>query len=153
MRASNHTDLPLPVFCPDCGEPYPWTEAALKAAQELADNGIEATVVNARFAKPLDTELITSLARRIKRVVTIEENTLNGGFGSSVARLVQEYNLTDVQIKHLGVPDEFVEQGTQAALRAKYALDANGIARQVLTLFPEQKMESLLETKGKIAAS
>jgi len=37
MRASNHTDLPLPVFCPDCGEPYPWTEAALKAAQELSD--------------------------------------------------------------------------------------------------------------------
>jgi len=125
---------------------------ALEAAQELADTGIEATVVNARFAKPLDTELITSLASRIKRVVTIEENTLNGGFGSSVARLVQEYNLTGVQVKHLGIPDEFVEQGTQAALRAKYALDANGITRQVLTLFPEQKRETLLETKGKIAA-
>jgi len=125
---------------------------ALKAAQELADTGIEATVVDARFAKPLDSELIISLASRIKRVVTIEENTLNGGFGSSVARLIQEYNLTDVQVKHLGIPDEFVEQGTQAALRAKYALDASGIARQVLTLFPTQKMESLLETKGKIAA-
>ena len=109
---------------------------ALDAAQKLASNGIEATVVNSRFAKPLDSELIIDLASHIKRIVTVEENTLNGGFGSSVVKLLQESGICDIQIKNIGIPDEFVEQGSQNILRTKYGLDANGIAQQVLTLFP-----------------
>ena len=116
---------------------------ALEAAQELASNGIEATVVNARFAKPLDSELITSLANRIKCIVTVEENVLSGGFSSSVANLLQESGITDVQVKSIGIPDEFVEQGTQALLRSKYCLDAKGIAEQVLSLFPNHSPKSL----------
>jgi len=108
---------------------------ALEAAGELASNGIEATVVNARFAKPLDAELIIDLASGIKRVVTVEENALSGGFGSSVASLLQESGISDIRVKSIGLPDEFVEQGTQAVLRSKYGLDAKGIARQVLELF------------------
>ena len=114
---------------------------ALEAAQELALNGIEATVVNARFAKPLDSELIIGLASDIKRLVTVEENTLSGGFGSSVVSLLQESGIGDIQVKSIGIPDEFVEQGSQAILRSKYGLDAKGIARQVLELFP-----SLIDT-------
>jgi 1-deoxy-D-xylulose-5-phosphate synthase len=110
--------------------------AALEAAQELAPKGIEATVVNARYAKPLDSELILSLAGHTKRMVTVEENTLSGGFGSGVIELLQESGINDVQVKSLGIPDEFVEQGSQAILRSKYGLDAEGIARQVLTFFP-----------------
>ncbi len=110
---------------------------ALEAAHKLAAGGIEATVVNARFAKPLDSALITGLARRIRRVVTVEENTLSGGFGSHVAQLLHQANLDHVQLKTIGIPDEFVEQGSQAALRAKYSLDADGIAHQVVTMFPE----------------
>ena len=117
---------------------------ALEAAQELASKGIEATVVNARYAKPLDSELILELAGHTKRMVTVEENTLSGGFGSGVTELLQESGISDVQVKSLGIPDEFVEQGSQAVLRAKYGLDAAGIARQVLTFFPAVNSDSLI---------
>ena len=106
----------------------------LEAARELASNGIEATVVNARFAKPLDSELIIDLASHIKRIVTVEENALSGGFGSSVIDLLHQSGVSDIQVKSIGIPDEFIEQGAQALLRSKYGLDAKKIARQVLTL-------------------
>jgi 1-deoxy-D-xylulose-5-phosphate synthase len=108
---------------------------ALEAAGELALNGIEATVVNARFAKPLDAELIIGLAGDIKRLVTVEENALSGGFGNSVVSLLKESGVSDIRVKSIGIPDEFVEQGSQAILRSNYGLDAKGIARQVLGLF------------------
>ena len=63
---------------------------AVEAAGKLASGGIEATVVNARFAKPLDSELIIGLAKYTRRLVTVEENALSGGFGSSVAMLIQD---------------------------------------------------------------
>lgn len=107
---------------------------ALEAARELAANKIEATVVNARFAKPLDFELLIGLTSRIKYVVTVEENALYGGFGSSVTKFLEESGIGDVRIKTIGIPDEFVEQGAQAILRARYALDAKGIAQQTLAL-------------------
>jgi 1-deoxy-D-xylulose-5-phosphate synthase len=109
---------------------------ALEAAQKLAEEGIEATVVNARFAKPLDAELIKGLTGKIKRLVTVEENALSGGFGNSVLDLLQQSGINNIQVKIIGIPDEFVEQGSQAQLRANYSLDAEGIARQALALFP-----------------
>jgi len=109
---------------------------AIEAAEELASNGIKATVVNSRFAKPLDSELIIDLASRIKRLVTVEENTLNGGFGSSVDQLLQKQGRHDIQLMSIGIPDEFIEQGSRDTFLAKYGLDGKGIARQVLTLFP-----------------
>jgi 1-deoxy-D-xylulose-5-phosphate synthase len=113
---------------------------SLEAARELASKGIEATVVNARFAKPLDAELILDLARDFKHLVTVEENALSGGFGSSVASLLEEAGISDIQLKNIGIPDEFVEQGSQDILRANYGLDAEGIARQVLELFPSHSL-------------
>jgi len=109
---------------------------ALEAAEELISNGIEATVVNARFAKPLDSELMVDLASRIKRIVTVEENTLSGSFGSSVVDLLQKSGIGNIEVKSIGLPDEFIQQGTQVILRSKYGLDAKGIVQQVLTLFP-----------------
>ena len=126
---------------------------SLEAAGELASNGIEATVVNARFAKPLDSELIIDLASRIKRIVTVEENALDGGFGSSVAKLLQDSSIGDAQVKSIGIPDEFVEQGTQAILRARYGLDAKGIARQVLGLFPDHDSDSSRKVQEKVEAT
>ncbi len=117
---------------------------AFEAALRLTSAGIEATVVNARFAKPLDSELIIDLAGRIKRLVTVEENALSGGFGSSVVQLLRESGMNDIQVKSIGIPDEFVEQGAQDILRSKYNLDAQGIARQVLSLFPAPNSNSLL---------
>jgi len=122
---------------------------ALEAARELASKGIEATVVNARFAKPLDAPLIIKLAGDIKHMVTVEENTLSGGFGSSVLKLLQESGLCDIQVKNMGIPDEFVEHGPQAVLRSKYGLDAEGIVKQVLELFPGRCSASSLKVSGR----
>ncbi len=119
---------------------------ALEAARELAAQGVEATVVNARFAKPLDSEMLISLAKGIKRIITVEENALSGGFGSSVMHLIQQSGLSGVTVKSIGIPDEFVEQGTQAILRSKYNLDAKGIVRQVFALFPSLKGTRLVKT-------
>ena len=123
---------------------------ALKAAQELATNGINATLVNARFAKPLDSELVTELVSHIKRVVTVEENTLSGGFGSNVVDLLQKSGVSNIQVKSIGLPDDFIEQGNQAMLRAKYGLDAKGIARQVLTLFTNPEPDTLITLKSEL---
>lgn len=109
---------------------------ALEAARELASKKTVATVVNARFAKPLDTELIIELTGHIKHMVIVEENTLSGGFGSSVIRFLQEAEIYDIRAKNIGIPDEFVEQGAQDVLRARYGLDAEGIAKQVQALLP-----------------
>jgi len=78
--------------------------------------------------------LIIDLARRFKHIVTVEENVLNGGFGSSVVKLLQESGITGVTVKNIGIADEFVEHGTQAILRSKYALDAAGIAGKITDL-------------------
>ena len=126
---------------------------ALEAAQELASRSIEATVVNARFAKPLDTELIVDLASRIKHMVTVEENTLSGGFGSSVVDFLQKSGISDIKVRSIGLPDEFIEQGDQTLLRTSYALDAKGIAEQVLSLFPTHDSDSLLKVKDEAKAT
>jgi len=122
---------------------------SLDAADMLAAKGVEATVVNARFSKPLDASLINDLSGRIKRIVTVEENVLTGGFGSSVDRLLQESGRYDVKVKNIGIPDEFVEHGTQAVLRSKYGLDAVGIVKQVLKMFPESVSDLSLKVEGK----
>ncbi|MFC2017130.1 1-deoxy-D-xylulose-5-phosphate synthase [Chloroflexota bacterium] len=126
---------------------------ALEAAQKLVSKGIDCTVVNARFAKPLDSELIIGLASRIKRIVTVEENTLSGGFGSNVVDLLQKSGMSDIQVKSIGLPDEFIEQGAQAILRSKHGLDAKGIARQLLALFPKLASNSLLKVEDEAEAT
>jgi 1-deoxy-D-xylulose-5-phosphate synthase len=116
-------------------------QPALQAAQELAQQGYSATVVNARFVKPLDENLILTLAASHGRVLTVEENVLAGGFGSAVLELLADRDLFGVAVKRLGIPDTFVEHGSQDILRQKYGLDAAGILQGALTLLeqPAQK--------------
>lgn len=101
---------------------------ALQAAETLKQKGISAGVVNARFVKPLDADLIIAAARKTGRIITVEENSLQGGFGSAVLELVFDNNLSDVRIKRLGIPDYYVEHGSQAQLRKDLGIDAAGIA-------------------------
>jgi 1-deoxy-D-xylulose-5-phosphate synthase len=122
---------------------------SLEAADQLATRGIEATLVNARFAKPLDAPLINDLAGRIKRIVTVEENTLAGGFGSSLASLLQGSGRCDVSVKSIGLPDEFIEHGTQTMLRSKYHLDARNIVQKVMEFFPESIEAPTKQAKNK----
>jgi 1-deoxy-D-xylulose-5-phosphate synthase len=109
---------------------------ALEAAEKLALLGIDTTVVNARFVKPVDTDLIIDLATRIKHIVTVEENTLSGGFGNYVNDAVRQADLRDVIIRNVGLPDAFIEHGGQHFLRSKYGLDAAGIIGKVLEIVP-----------------
>jgi 1-deoxy-D-xylulose-5-phosphate synthase len=110
---------------------------ALDAAKELDKQGFSATVVNARFVKPLDEHLILSLAAKHGRVLTVEENVLAGGFGSAVLELLADQNLSGITVKRLGIPDIFVEHGTQDILRKKYGLDAHGILKSALTVLEQ----------------
>jgi 1-deoxy-D-xylulose-5-phosphate synthase len=99
---------------------------ALAAAERLEKEGFGVTVVNARFIKPLDENLILTLAAKHGRVLTVEENILAGGFGSAVLELLADRELA-VVVKRLGIADVFVEHGAPAILREKYGLDADGI--------------------------
>jgi 1-deoxy-D-xylulose-5-phosphate synthase len=100
---------------------------AVSAAEKLSKEGLSIKVINARFVKPLDEELIIKTAATIKKIITIEENVLQGGFGSAVLELLAEKNVTDVMVRRLGIPDEFVGHATQSEQRHKYGLDEEGI--------------------------
>ena len=110
-------------------------QAAMAAADALAADGIEATVVNARFAKPLDVERYLTLAARVGRIVTVEEHVVSGGFGSAVSELFTERG-AKVELEMLGVPDEWVDHGAQKIWRKHFGLDADGIAAAVRGRWP-----------------
>jgi len=101
---------------------------ALEAAALLKQKGIFAAVVNARFIKPMDGDLILSQARKTGCIITVEENALLGGFGSAVLELLSDAGLTGIRVKRIGIPDSFIEQGSQSQLRADLGLDSAGIA-------------------------
>lgn len=107
---------------------------ALQTAEILNEHGIEATVVNARFVKPLDTELILPLAQRIGKVVTMEEGCLMGGFGSAVAEACMDHNIP-VSMLRLGVPDQLVDHATPAQSFAELGLTPSQMADRVLQTF------------------
>ncbi|MFO7819896.1 MAG: 1-deoxy-D-xylulose-5-phosphate synthase [Halanaerobacter sp.] len=111
---------------------------ALEAAQELAAAGLDLTVVNSRFVKPLDEELITDLAAEHDYLFTAEEHLLEGGFGSAVAELIVDKNL-DTNLTRIGLPDKFIEHGSQAQLRARYGLDRAGIKKRVRAVISEEQ--------------
>jgi 1-deoxy-D-xylulose-5-phosphate synthase len=110
---------------------------ALAAAQALAKEGVNATVVNARFVKPLDSDLIIGLAKRYHRLVTLEEGALMGGFGSAVAEMLADAQLSDVALLRLGIPDHFVDHCPPAMAKAEFLLDPAGIVKAVRQRFPE----------------
>lgn len=112
-------------------------QEALNAADALKKTGINAAIVDARFIKPLDEKLILTQAEKTGLLVTVEDNVLQGGFGSAVLELLEEKG-SNARVERIGLPDAFVEQGTQSELRARYGIDAAGIVA---------KVESLCEAK------
>jgi len=104
---------------------------AMDAAAKLASEGINLTVVNARFVKPLDTALLLELMQRFGKLITVEENVRQGGFGTAVLELIEEQGGQNVSVLRLGYPDEYIEQGEQHELRAMCGLDRDGIANSV----------------------
>ncbi len=114
---------------------------ALLAADQLEKEGIRLAVVDPRFVKPLDRDLLCAEAARTGVVITVEENVLPGGFGSAVLELMEEEGLSP-KLLRIGLPDTFIEQGSQKELRSLYGIDADGIARRIFEFFSRAELVS-----------
>ena len=100
-----------------------------------SEKGVSVEVINARFVKPLDEQLILSSITKTGKVITVEENALQGGFGSAVLELLeQKKELSNIKIKRLGIPDKFIEHGAQDILYKNLGIDAEGIAKTILEM-------------------
>jgi 1-deoxy-D-xylulose-5-phosphate synthase len=111
---------------------------ALSAANDLSQLGIDAAVVNARFVKPLDQELFLGLLKEIPRVITVEDHVLQGGFGSAFLEFLAEAGVTGVGVKRLGVPDRFIQHGTQEELRKICGFDKDSITQMALQIMRQE---------------
>ena len=107
---------------------------ALKAHDILKEHGILTKVVNCRFVKPIDAELICSLAQQIPRIITVEEHVLMGGFGSAVLECLNDNAITGFKLDRLGIPDVFLEHGPPNVLRSLYGIDASAIVESAKKL-------------------
>ncbi|SPJ16063.1 1-deoxyxylulose-5-phosphate synthase, thiamine-requiring, FAD-requiring [Syntrophobacter sp. SbD2] len=107
---------------------------AIEAAERLDSEGIETAVINARFVKPLDRELIMTWAEKTGRVITVEENALMGGFGSAILEMFEEESFFPKALKRLGASDCFVPHGSQTILRNLCGIDADAIESAALKL-------------------
>ena len=110
---------------------------ARAAGNTLKEQGISATVVNCRFVKPLDVELISSLAAKIPRVITVEENVRQGGFGSAVLEALNDAGINGLRVERIGVADTFVEHGPQQLLRSLYGIDAAAIVKAAVKMMAD----------------
>lgn len=101
-------------------------ETAVEVREKLKADKINATLVNARFIKPLDTKILDRLALKHKKIVTMEENVKNGGFGMAVSEYMQEYH-PEVKVQSIALPDAFITHGNPKLLKAKAGIDADSI--------------------------
>jgi 1-deoxy-D-xylulose-5-phosphate synthase len=116
---------------------------ALEAARMLAKEGISAGVLDPRFVKPLDNDLILREAGAVGKVLTVEEGVLQGGFGSSVAELLADEGMGIVSVRRMGIPDRFVEHGTREELLDDLGLTPHGIAGQARDLLEARSVSRL----------
>ena len=110
----------------------------LDAAALLAEHGIDATVADARFAKPIDVALMTQLAAEHELLVTVEEGVLAGGFGTAVWEALGDADMLDTRILRIGLPDRFVTHGTPAALYEEVGFTGRRIAERILSAVTER---------------
>jgi 1-deoxy-D-xylulose-5-phosphate synthase len=111
---------------------------ALEARKILLEQGIAATVVNCRFVKPLDADLICALSEKIPRIITVEDNVRQGGFGSAVLETLSENAITGFQMERIGIADVFVEHGPQNVLRSEYGIDVPDIVKAARRLMKRE---------------
>ncbi len=105
---------------------------ALEASYELAEDGIDIEIINARFIKPLDEHMLLDIAKRFNTVITIEDNVLKGGFGASVIEFYNN-NMIKVDVYRIGIPDKFVEHASQKELREMFNFTKDGIKNFILS--------------------
>ncbi len=112
-------------------------QEALKAHQSLIKKGIDATIINCRFVKPMDSELIVEQAGQHSKIITVEEHVLQGGFGSAVLECLNDHQVTGYQLQRIGIPDIFVEHGPQQLLKSKYRIDAQAIIETAIKMLSQ----------------
>jgi 1-deoxy-D-xylulose-5-phosphate synthase len=117
--------------------------AAMQAAHKLRDEGLNVSVINARFAKPLDRETILPLVERMPFVITVEEGTLQGGFGSAVLEACNAAGLDTRNVQRLGIPDRFIEHAERNELLADLGLDVEGFCRAARKAFAKGREEDV----------
>ena len=106
---------------------------ALEATESLAKDDVDAMVVNTRFIKPLDEQLLKNIVSRFKMIVTLEEGIIDGGFGASVLDNINQFCLEKEtpKVMHLGLPTEFVPHGSRQELLKAAGLDKDSIAKKI----------------------
>jgi 1-deoxy-D-xylulose-5-phosphate synthase len=124
----------------------PMVQTVREAAKRLAKGRIHSTVINARFVKPLDAETILAAARRTGRIVTLEENALQGGFGSAVLELMAEKGLSDVAVLCIGIGDAYVEQGSREEIKTALGLDVDSVVRRIREWHKRPKAKKCVTT-------
>jgi 1-deoxy-D-xylulose-5-phosphate synthase len=115
---------------------------ALQAAEVLAKENINVTVINGRFIKPLDDELIARYCQPFSNIITVEEGSLAGGYGAAIMERCEQLGIKDVRFHRIGIPDEYVHHGAQDVLRAQHDLHAEGIAKRVREFVVEKPAEN-----------
>jgi 1-deoxy-D-xylulose-5-phosphate synthase len=126
---------------------------AVHAAEILDKEEINVAVINARFIKPLDDELIVKYCKPNSYIITVEEGSLAGGFGSALMERCEQLGIQNVQFHRIGIPDEYVHHGAQDVLRAQYDLHAEGIAKRVREFVPAQvDGKRFLDTVNELSA-
>lgn len=121
---------------------------AIEAAEKLSKDGIEATVINARFVKPLDMDLICDVIENHQVVITVEDHMLAGGFGSSIMESIPDHLLGSCKIVRLGIPDIFVEAGVRKVILKNLGLDAAGLYNRVM-----EEMGRIVDYKSKVVVA
>jgi 1-deoxy-D-xylulose-5-phosphate synthase len=115
-------------------------DPSLGAAEELVAEGVDCTVVNCRFLKPMDSALLETIVAQHRVIITVEEGTVVNGFGAHLAELMQTTH-PEVRVVALGVPDRLIEQAPRADQLETFGLTAGGIARRILALHREESLE------------
>jgi len=115
---------------------------AMQAAQILEEEGLPLTVVNMRSLKPLDTNLLKELVQHFDHILTLEEGVVKGGFGSAVLEAYSEMDIIPPNIKCIGIPDQFIEQGSRSVLLSQVGLDSNSIVEEARIFFTTSPLET-----------
>ncbi len=111
---------------------------AVKASEKLEKEGIQTAIINARFVKPLDKDLIIEHVSKVKKVITVEEHVLDGGFGSAVIEMLSDESVSGYLLKRIGIKNTFVEHGPQKILRKDYGIDHSAIFNTAVELHGTQ---------------
>ncbi len=125
---------------------------ALEAAKELAKDDIHSMVINARFVKPLDKELLLKLTKKISNWITIEENILVGGFGSAILEELEANQIYDVRVQRIGLPDTFIEHGKPNQLCELVGLTVENIIQSAYTMLNKTKKKNKSLKVGKVTS-